>query len=51
MTNDVKLSMEKWDNYYKKKIDNKKTKKKIGFDPKTSFDQGLIKAINWYKNE
>ena len=51
MTNDVKLSIDKWDADYKLRTDNKKTKKKIGFDPKTSFDQGLIKAINWYKNE
>ena len=30
--------------------DNTKAKEKIGFKARVSFDEGLSKTINWYKN-
>lgn len=32
-------------------IDASKIKKQLGWSPKTSFDKGIIKTINWYKND
>lgn len=32
-------------------IDASKIKKQLGWSPKTSFEKGIIKTINWYKND
>ena len=32
-------------------IDASKIKKQLGWSPKTSFEKGMIKTINWYKND
>lgn len=32
-------------------IDASKIKKQLGWEPKTSFSKGIIKTINWYKND
>lgn len=32
-------------------IDNTKIKKEIGWNPKYNFEKGLIKTIEWYKND
>ncbi len=32
-------------------IDASKIKKQLGWSPKTSFNKGIIKTINWYKND
>ncbi len=35
---------------YRYAMNNKKINNTIGWYPKTSFDEGLIKTINWYMN-
>lgn len=34
---------------YRYAIDNKKIKMELGWRPKTSFEDGIVKTINYYK--
>ena len=35
----------------RKSLSTKEAEIKFGFKAKTSFEEGLIKTVNWYKNK